>query len=63
MEYPIQINQGNIYKLYKLNNTRVPKLGVETKAEESKSNDGTVRLTSKAGQLIIPNNCDMDDPD
>lgn len=31
------------------NNTKYPKLGVETKAEESKSSDETVRLTSKAG--------------
>ncbi|CAD8168125.1 unnamed protein product [Paramecium pentaurelia] len=60
-EFPIQINQENIYKLYKKNNTKQPKLGVETKAEESKSNDGTVRLTSKAGQLIIPQDCDIRD--
>lgn len=33
-------------------------MGVETKAEESKFKDGAVRLSSKAGQLIIPKGCD-----
>ena len=38
-----------------------PKLGVETKAEEIKQADGTVRLMSKAGQLLIPSDCNMQD--
>ena len=45
----ITINQENIFKLYKRYNDQYPKLGVETKAEETKQSDGTIRLTSKAG--------------
>jgi uncharacterized protein YktA (UPF0223 family) len=45
----ITLNQENLFKLYKRYNDVKPKLGVETKAEETKQTDGTVRLMSKAG--------------
>ena len=58
----LKLIQENIYKLYKKYNDKFPKLGVETKADDVKQADGTFRLMSKAGQLIMPEECRPDKP-